>query len=869
MSSTSEIKLFISYSHTDENEVKEFIKFLSPLKENNLIQEWYDRKIIAGDDFQDTIDNNLENADIICLFISANFLDSAACRKERDKSFELNKNNNIPVIPIILSDCGWLDDKKLNPKLALPIDGKPISNFQNKPKCWMEVYEGLKSVVLIENKLLKISIKEDFNKFIVDTDLLEKAHSQKEKVALEDIFIYPDLFQYDDLHDTDQRISSEKLVDECISNSKIMLSGEDQSGKTFLAKKLFLDLKEKKWFPIFVSLKYFEYQGNAEKKILKLFTEQYESDIELSNPILLKRLIPILDDFHLLRNKEKFLRELKNFKHFVVIVDNIYTLNFKDENLIKSFKLYKILELRPFLRYELIKKWVNLSDKTSGNDQSVNGFYKTVDEKTELIDHTLGRILSSGIMQAYPFVILSVISYYETFEKPLDQDITSQGYCYQAFIYLYLRKQGVKNDEIDTYVNFLTQVSFYFLDSKKHSISDDELNTFLYKYKTKFNLPVDDELLLSNLCQTKLFGLDNFGNYHFFQPYIYFYFVSKYLAENYENCKNEVAHIVNNLHKNENAYIVIFIAHHSRNNLILDEIILNALVLFDNYQAATLDKTELKFFDDEADSLIKELLPTVTENPEIARREKFELQEIVESNNEEPQADEEIQNLDDELSVLAKDLRRSVKTVEVMGRILKNRAGSLEKDRLNYIFKEAMLVNLRILSSFFTLIRNEKGQKSIISYISSRLKIFSDKVLEETHRRPNDETLEKWSRIIFWNTNFEIVYSYISKSILSLGSDKLLNVVTQVCDSMNTPASFLVKHGILMWYNKNLQIDTISKELENSNYSEISKKIVRRLIIKHSSMHNIDFKDRQRIAEKLKISSDRLLIEKIKRNKSE
>ncbi|MCZ7611707.1 MAG: hypothetical protein M5U17_16310 [Ignavibacterium sp.] len=204
-----------------------------------------------------------------------------------------------------------------------------------------------------------------------------------------------------------------------------------------------------------------------------------------------------------------------------------------------------------------------------------------------------------------------------------------------------------------------------------------------------------------------------------------------------------------------------------------------------------------------------------------------------------------------------------------MGRILKNRAGSLEKDRLNYIFKEAMLVNLRILSSFFTLIRNEKGQKSIISYISSRLKIFSDKVLEETHRRPNDETLEKWSRIIFWNTNFEIVYSYISKSILSLGSDKLLNVVTQVCDSMNTPASFLVKHGILMWYNKNLQIDTISKELENSNYSEISKKIVRRLIIKHSSMHNIDFKDRQRIAEKLKISSDRLLIEKIKRNKSE
>ncbi len=57
-------------------------------------------------------------------------------------------------------------------------------------------------------------------------------------------------------------------------------------------------------------------------------------------------------------------------------------------------------------------------------------------------------------MPAYPFFILTVINAYETFLKPLNEEITSQGYCYQALIYIYLKKQKVKNDEIDTYLNW-------------------------------------------------------------------------------------------------------------------------------------------------------------------------------------------------------------------------------------------------------------------------------------------------------------------------------------------------------------------------------------------------------------------------------
>ena len=115
MEQNKNLKIFISYSHqdnlSDNPYIEEFKKHITPLKDNGLIEEWYDRRILPSEDYQNKIDNNLEDADIICLFISVNFLSSGSCKDEKKKAFELRKKKGIPVIPIILSPCGWKDDK--------------------------------------------------------------------------------------------------------------------------------------------------------------------------------------------------------------------------------------------------------------------------------------------------------------------------------------------------------------------------------------------------------------------------------------------------------------------------------------------------------------------------------------------------------------------------------------------------------------------------------------------------------------------------------------------------------------------------------------------------------------------------------------
>ncbi|MDL1971058.1 MAG: hypothetical protein LWW94_08830 [Candidatus Desulfofervidaceae bacterium] len=206
------------------------------------------------------------------------------------------------------------------------------------------------------------------------------------------------------------------------------------------------------------------------------------------------------------------------------------------------------------------------------------------------------------------------------------------------------------------------------------------------------------------------------------------------------------------------------------------------------------------------------------------------------------------------------ELRRAVKTVEVMGCIIKNRSGSLEKTVLENTFKEAINVHLRVLSFFFELIKREDEQEAIIDYISRRL----EKIIKEKKKRPSDEDLKKISRIIFWNLNFFIVYGILQKIVHSLGSDKLTNIVKNVCENINTPASFLVKHGILMWYNKNLRVNEIVKRIKDKNFSEIARKAIKLMVVDYCALHPISYKDRQRIEKELGIPAKKFLIGKFK-----
>ena len=604
---------------------------------------------------------------------------------------------------------------------------------------------------------------------------------------------------------------------------------------------IFRELRRRNFIPVYISDGKNRYRGKIENKIIDSLRKQYDMKNRDLYEIEKERIIPILDDFHLAKNKEKHIKDLSNYPRCVLIVDDIFCLNIKDEKLIADFTYFRIRELKPSLRYELVKKWVSLKD------MEIIDYYKEIDKKTELIDSILGKIIGKGIMPAYPFFILSAVVTYEIYAIPLDQEITSQGYCYQAFIYFYLRKQGVRNDEIDIYVNFLTELAFYIYKQRKYSLSPEDFNSFMKTYKEKYTLPINQKELLKKL--SLIISKDSFNNYSFSYPYLYYFFAAKYLAEHIEEDEimKEIEKLMQNLHVEEKAYITVFLAHYSKTPKILDEIKLNAMCLFDKYEPATLVKEEVKFFDEQADAIIKAALPVDT-MPEKERAKRLSVEDEIEETHEEMEKKE----ANEEDDHFTKELRRAIKTGEVLGCIIKNRVGSLEKEKVVDIFEEGMDIHLRILASFFEIIKSTDAQQDLIDLISKILrKIIAEE--EERGMEISDDEIRRKARVIFWNFSFLLVYGIIYKIVHSLGSDKLTEIIGIIDSKIKTPVSFLVKHGILMWYNKNLQIDELAKKIKEKDFSEIAQNILNFMIVNYTSLHPSSYRDRQRIESKLGI----------------
>ena len=62
-----------------------------------------------------------------------------------------------------------------------------------------------------------------------------------------------------------------------------------------------------------------------------------------------------------------------------------------------------------------------------------------------------------------------------------------------------------------------------------------------------------------------------------------------------------------------------------------------------------------------------------------------------------------------------------------------------------------------------------------------------------------------------------------------------------------------------MGYNKNLQINELTKRINEKDFSEIAKRAIKLMVANHCSLHPIGYKDRQRIETQLGIPVKKLL----------
>lgn len=130
----------------------------------------------------------------------------------------------------------------------------------------------------------------------------------------------------------------------------------------------------------------------------------------------------------------------------------------------------------------------------------------------------------------------------------------------------------------------------------------------------------------------------------------------------------------------------------------------------------------------------------------------------------------------------------------------------------------------------------------LYSFLAERV----DASYKESGKTIAPEQLPEIAKTMFWNMNFMVILGILEKISFSLGSNRLTGIIKKVCDEIDSPATFIVKHHILMWYCKNLQIRELS-QMNEPQFSEVAKDIIRLLVIQHCRMHKIDYTDRSKI----------------------
>lgn len=90
-------------------------------------------------------------------------------------------------------------------------------------------------------------------------------------MKLDDIFMYPDLSFFDSEKDKQIKCLSEDLIKNFTEGDRLVIIGDDQSGKTSLLKKYITVLKEKNFIPVYIFDKEGGLQGNFDNRIAKIF----------------------------------------------------------------------------------------------------------------------------------------------------------------------------------------------------------------------------------------------------------------------------------------------------------------------------------------------------------------------------------------------------------------------------------------------------------------------------------------------------------------------------------------------------------------------------------------------------------------------
>lgn len=142
------VEIFFSYAHEDEA-LMDVVRLQLVVRERlGEIVKWHDRMIPAGNEWKTQIDDRIERAHVILLFMSPHFLASRYCYEiEGEIALRRHREGSARVIPVVLRACDWTVTP-FGELQGLPKDGIPITQWPDRDQASLDVARGIMDSIL-------------------------------------------------------------------------------------------------------------------------------------------------------------------------------------------------------------------------------------------------------------------------------------------------------------------------------------------------------------------------------------------------------------------------------------------------------------------------------------------------------------------------------------------------------------------------------------------------------------------------------------------------------------------------------------------------------------------------------------------------
>lgn len=677
-------------------------------------------------------------------------------------------------------------------------------------------------------------------------------HPHREHITLRDVFLFPDLWELNDDHERNFRnqIRSSRVADTVFERDRVLITGGEKSGKTCLAKRLFIEARERGKVPVLLSGEALagkkashlrtEIRSAIEAQYLNLKPDEFEQLPNTSKVI-------IVDDIQQLDNNRVKRREVLNLLQanvgkLVVIGQDFLCLQElsgkgREESGLWEFDHFVIFGFGELLREEFVRKWLLLGD-TQSNDTG------TFDERVHATCSVINQVVRQHLIPCYPLFLI-VILQQAGIGQPIMQG-GSYGHLYHAIMTALLSKSSYHKISIKDKYTYLSTFAYLLYTNKQASIDARDMQEWHKSYWENIGIDMPFDRLLKDLTELSMLRADA-GSIGFHYKYSYCFFVAFFVSENLheDKVKALVHELFRKLFHVESSEIVLFLAHLSNDPLIMKEMRQTAESTFADAPAATLTDdveklnslgmtiSELFLPDGDADDRRKRFLEQKDENVPPTDPANVYGDRLT------PLPTEEL----DAKTMQYMQIHAAFKTIQILGQAMRNNAGSMKLADKEAVIEQVFRLARRLLGLYL------QGLNTELPSIAEEL---AAAIRKEEPQVSVKALVGQVNTHIFGMS--ELVGFVITRHVsTALGIDLLDTAIGKILSEDSALPNRVFSLAIDLDRPGRFPKDRAINMHDDAKKNEYVQTLIRLLVLHHLYLYNVRFDISQSVCAKLKI----------------